>query len=93
MRRFPLRAVRAIVAGPKSAARTPLSNIIALRQITGRFFSSSNVSFHGKYEDAYIKGILAEVRVIALVGASTNWVRRSQGWFEGMLSAVHVARR
>jgi len=30
-----------------------------------------------KYEDSYVKGILADVKTIAMVGASTNWNRPS----------------
>lgn len=30
-----------------------------------------------KYDDAYVKGILADVKTIAMVGASTNWNRPS----------------
>lgn len=32
---------------------------------------------HDSYDDAYIKAILEDVRVIAMVGASTNWTRPS----------------
>ncbi len=30
-----------------------------------------------KYEDSYVKSILADVKTIAMVGASTNWNRPS----------------
>ena len=30
-----------------------------------------------KYTDSYVKGILADVKTIAMVGASTNWNRPS----------------
>ncbi|MBE9555405.1 MAG: CoA-binding protein [Proteobacteria bacterium] len=32
---------------------------------------------HDKYSDAYIRGILSEVKTIAMVGSSTNWNRPS----------------
>jgi predicted CoA-binding protein len=32
---------------------------------------------HGSYDDTYIRGILRETKVIAMVGASSNWNRPS----------------
>jgi predicted CoA-binding protein len=32
---------------------------------------------HDNYDDAYIKGILKDVKTVAMVGASTNWNRPS----------------
>jgi len=32
---------------------------------------------HSQYDDAYIRGILDDVRTVAMVGASTNWNRPS----------------
>lgn len=32
---------------------------------------------HESYDDSYIKGILKDVKIVAMVGASTNWNRPS----------------
>ena len=32
---------------------------------------------HDSYDDTYIKGILKDVKIVAMVGASTNWNRPS----------------
>lgn len=38
---------------------------------------SYDPSFHDAYSDTYLRGILNQVRVIAMVGASPNWNRPS----------------
>ena len=43
------------------------------RTLPGSYFSFSTLS----YQDDYIKGILKDTKVIAMVGASTNWNRPS----------------
>src|SRR5215470_17019393 len=43
----------------------------------GRAGSTRDAVNHDRYDDAYLRGILDQVKTIAMVGASTNWNRPS----------------